>query len=266
LFKQAMIRCILASLAALGAAGGAVAAAAPLAAGAPPRARLAGFACHSTLDPTSRSVSVTSVMRPVPGTQTLSVRFSLLERTPGAAQAVSVGESGDLGRWLTPSDPTLGRRPHDVWKLAKSVSDLDAPAAYRFAVDFRWVGQGGAVLSTGSLRTPLCHERELRPDLLVRRVIVTPAAARSRRMRYVAVIANRGATASGGFSVSFTPGTGAAAKSKQVGSLAPGAHVRVPFTGPVCRAASPPTVVADAADQVDDFDRSNNTLTVACPR
>jgi hypothetical protein len=210
-------------------------------------------------------VAVTSVMRPVAHTRTLSVRFSLLQRTPGSAQAVDVGQTGDLGRWLTPADPTLGRRPADVWKLAKSVSDVDAPAAYRFQVDFRWLGRGATVLATDSRKTPWCHERELRPDLLVRRVIVNPSAGHPRRDRYVAVVANRGATASGQFSVSFTPGTGAAATRRTVASLLPGGQVRVTFSGPACRAASPPTVVADAAGQVDDFDRSNNALTVACP-
>ncbi|HEY1522224.1 MAG TPA: CARDB domain-containing protein [Solirubrobacteraceae bacterium] len=244
-------------------------AAAPAGASAPPRARLAHFACHSTRDPSTRTVSVISVMRPISATRKLSVRFSLLERKPGATRPVSLGASGDLGRWLTPADPTLGQRPQDVWKLAKSVSDVDAPAAYRFRVDFRWLGRDGAVLGTASLRTPLCHERELRPDLLVGRVIVTPRHGHPHgggRTRYVAVIANHGASASGPFTVSFTPGTGAAPSTKSVASLAPGAHVRVPFAGPACRAASPPTVVADAADQVDDFDRSNNTLTVACPQ
>jgi hypothetical protein len=205
-------------------------------------------------------------MRPVAHTRTLSVRFSLLARAPGATQPVSVGDTGDLGRWLTPADPTLGRRPDDVWKLAKSVSDVDAPAAYRFRVDFRWLGRGGTVLATDSRKTPLCHERELRPDLLVRRVIVTPSAGHPRRARYVAVVANRGATASGPFSVSFAPGTGAGDTVRSVPSLRPGVQARVSFTGPACRAASPPTVVADAADRVDDFDRSNNALTVACPR
>jgi hypothetical protein len=257
-----MIRRGLVLLALLGALAGALAS---TAAGAPRRARLAGFACHSTLDPGARTVSVTSVMRPVAHTHTLSVRVSLLQLRPGSARAVNLGRTGDLGRWLTPADPTLGQRPADVWKLAKTVSDVDAPAGYRFRVDFRWLGRGGAVLATDSRTTPLCHERELRPDLLVRQVIVTPSAGHPRRDRYLAVVANRGVTASGPFAVSFTPGTGAASTRKTVASLLPGAHVRVPFSGPACRAASPPTVVVDAAGQVDDFDRSNNTLTVACP-
>jgi hypothetical protein len=227
-------------------------------------ATLTGFRCDSTLDPTGRTVSVTSVMRPVPGTHTLAVKFSLLERAPGAAELQSV-DTGDLGRWLAPADPTLGSRANDIWKLAKSVSDVEAPAAYRFSVAFRWEGTGGRVLAIASRRTPLCRERELRPDVLVARVIVDPSGRHPRRARYVAVIANRGLTASGPFSVVFTPGTGARALTRTLASLRPGARVRVPFEGPACQAASPPTVAADPAGQVDDYDRSNNMLTVACP-
>ncbi len=248
-------------------AGGCAMATGAAVAGVAPRAQLAGFACHSALNPIGRTVAVTSVMRPVPGTRTLSVRFSLLERIPGAALR-SVPDSGDLGRWLTPADPTLGRRSADVWKLAKTVYDVDAPARYRFAVDFRWLGAHDEILSTTTLRSPACGVRDLRPDLRVARVAVTPVAGRPDRDHYVAVIANSGATATGPFSVLFSSGSGAGGGVMQthaVPSLGPDASARVRFLGPVCDAADPPTVVADPDDRVEDADRSDNTLVVACP-
>jgi hypothetical protein len=208
-------------------------------------------------------VSVTSVMRHVPGTRTLSVRFTLLQRLPGeAAQTVT---DGDLGQWLTPADPTLGRRDADVWKLAKSVSDVDAPASYRFRVAFRWEGADGRVLARRHLETRSCALRELRPDVLVRGVTVRPVAGHPRRDRYAVLVANRGRTASGPFSVQFTARVGGTPQTAAVASLGPGAHARLSFRGPVCDAESPPTVVADPTDQVDDYDRSNNTFSVRCP-
>jgi hypothetical protein len=39
----------------------------------------------------------------------------------------------------------------------------------------------------------------------------------------------------------------------------------VSFIGPVCDASAPPSITADSTDQVDDFDRGNNTLTATCP-
>ncbi len=234
----------------------------PAGAAAPPRAQLTAFACHSTLDPTRRTVAVTSVMRPVTGTRALSVRFALLEQPAGSSTLETVGGGAELGAWVSPSDRTLGRRPGDVWKLAKPVSDVAAPAHYRFRVQFRWLGAHGRVLATVTRQTGLCAERELRPDVLVTQVLVH--AIPRHRDRYVAVIANHGASASGPFSVLFTPGASAAGQTRALASLPAHASRRIAFVGPTCDATNPPTVVADPGDQVDDFNRSNNTLTVAC--
>jgi hypothetical protein len=228
-----------------------------------PRAALAGFRCRSTFDPAIRRVSVVSVMRPVAHTHTLSVRFTLLQKLSGAP--VTTVSYGDLGRWLTPADPTLGRRPADVWKLVKPVIGVDAPARYRFRVQFRWLARDGHVLAQATRTTRWCAVRELRPDVLVRAVRVRPIAGQPTHDRYVAIIANRGRTASRPFSVLFDPGSSGASRTVTVRALRPGTHVRVSFTGPACDPAAQPTVVADPGDAVDDFDRANNTFTVSCP-
>jgi hypothetical protein len=234
------------------------------AAAAPPRAALTKIACRSTLDPAKRSVSVVSIMRHRPATQSLAVRFTLLETVPGAA-ATPVRD-GDLGHWTTPTDATLGRLPADVWKLRKTVYNVDAPAVYRFRVTFRWTGKDGKVISRQTLHTGSCQIRELRPDVLVRSVAVRSGGLAPGNDRYVAVIANRGLTPSGPFQVEFEPGAaGGAAQSVEAPSLGPGTHTRVRFVGRACDPAGPPTVIADPADVVDDFDRSNNTFSVVCP-
>ena len=245
--------------------GGGAAAAASASAGTPPRAQLTQFACHSTIDPAQRTVSVTSVMRPIPGTRTLSVRFELLAQPAGTSTPHIVGATAGLGVWVSPADRTLGRRPGDVWKLAKPVSDVDAPAGYRFRVEFRWLGAHGRVLARVTRQTGRCDERELRPDVLVEQVGVRAVPGHPAKDRYVAVIANRGASPSGQFSVLFTPRAGAAGQTRAVASLPAHATRRTAFTGPACNATSPPTVVADPGNQVDDANRSNNALTVACP-
>ena len=250
--------------------GGAVSAvsavsAASAAAGTPPRAQLTQFACHSAVDPARRTVSVTSVMRPISKTRALSVRFELLQQPAGASTPHLVGRTGGLGVWVSPADRTLGRRPGDVWKLAKPVSDVDAPAGYRFRVEFRWLGAHGRVLAVVTRQTGRCDERELRPDVLVKQVGVRAIPGHPAKDRYVAVIANRGASASGPFSVLFTPRAGAAGQTRAVASLPAHATLRTVFTGLACNATSPPTVVADPGNQVDDANRSNNALTVACP-
>jgi hypothetical protein len=253
------LRIAAASVAAL-AAGGALVGGSALAA---TPAALTKIACHSTLDPSQRLVSVTSSMRHIPRTESLAVRFTLLESAPGLApKAVP---DGDLGHWVTPSDPTLGRLPADVWRLTKAVYNVDAPAGYRFRVSFRWLGADRAILASTTLSTSRCRERELRPDVLVRSVAVSAVPRRPDRDRYVAVIANRGLTPSGPFAVQLTPSDGAAAQTVAVASLGHGARTQVTFIASRCDPTERPTVVADPTDGVDDDDRSNNTLTVSCP-
>jgi hypothetical protein len=233
-------------------------------AGTPPPAALTKIACRSTLNPARRSVSVVSIMRHIPATKSLAVRFTLLEKLPGTAPTPV--RDGDLGHWTTPTDPALGQLPADVWRLDKTVYNVDAPASYRFRVTFRWTGRDGTVLSRETVRTGRCGVRELRPDVLVRSVAVRSTGLAPGNDRYVALVANHGRTPSGPFVVEFSPGAaGGAVQTMPVASLGPGARTRVHFVGRACDAAAPPTVIADPAHAVDDFDRSNNTLTVRCP-
>lgn len=230
-----------------------------------PRSALTGFSCRRALDPPNRSMSIKAVMRPLTGTRTLSLKFDLLERTPGTTGTHTVTGAGDLGVWVSPMNATLGRRPGDVWQLNKAVYDLDAPASYRFRVSFRWLGVHGKVLGTAVRYSATCTQKELRPDLLVKSVAVSAIANHPSKERYTAVIANRGATAAGPFEVLFTPGDGTSPQTATVAKLRAHAVRDVSFTGPVCDASSPPTVVADATTQVDDDNRDNNALTVTCP-
>ncbi len=248
-------------LAAAVAAGTATAAVTP--APAPPRAELTHFSCRRALDPANRSIRVRAVMRPLTATHHLAVRFDLLQRI-GAAPATVV-RSGDLGGWITPADATLGQVPGDVWRLDKSVIDLAAPATYQFRVTFRWVGGTGHPLGTVVRRSRICRQRELRPDLAVTSLAVSPVPGRPNQDQYTAVIANRGATGAGPFQVLFVPGAITASTVDMVRFLAAGHTRTLSFTGPVCDPADPPSVTADAARQVDDYNRANNRMTAVCP-
>jgi hypothetical protein len=229
----------------------------------PPAAALSPIACHQAINPLAREVSVQATMRHVTGTDALQIRFSLRFTATGATPTMVV--AGGLGQWLTASDPTLGQRPGDVWKLSKPVYNLGG-GSYQFSVSFRWLGAKGKVLKTATLESSSCTIKESRPDLAVRSVKVRSIVGTPARDRYLAVVVNQGLSASGPFSVLFDPGvTGASSQTKPVKSLTPGASAAVAFIGPACDAASPPTVVADPTGTVDEADRSNNALTVTCP-
>jgi hypothetical protein len=68
-----MRRFVVAGMVALVAGSGAVA----LATADPPRARLTSFVCQTALDPAERAISVTAVMRPLPRTGKMAMRFQL---------------------------------------------------------------------------------------------------------------------------------------------------------------------------------------------
>ncbi|HET9104398.1 MAG TPA: CARDB domain-containing protein [Solirubrobacteraceae bacterium] len=229
----------------------------------PPRAQLTKYSCRRAIDPGQRAIAVTAVMRPLPGTRHMAIRFTLLRRAPG--EATTEVRAGDLGQWTSPSDPTRGQLPGDVWPLYKIVVPLAAPAVYQLQVAFRWTGRGGRTLGTTTRTTPACHQRELRPDLAVRAISVAAIPNRPRHDLYTAQIANTGNSASGPFAVLFAPGDSSPAQTRNLASLAAHSQRSVSFVGPLCTSASAPTITADSALQVQDLDRSDNALTASCP-
>ena len=114
----------------------------------PPRSALENFGCHRSSDSFNRWIEVTAVMRHIPGTKHMEMKFQLLRKRPGGRMFVDVS-SGDLGKWIHPTKPrTLGQRPGDHWTVQKPVVNLSAPAMYRLRVSFRWLGSQDTTLQT----------------------------------------------------------------------------------------------------------------------
>lgn len=229
-----------------------------------PRAGLRGFSCEKALDPVNRSVGVNVVMRPVSATQRMAIKVDLLV-SHGPGTPAKPLRAGDLGQWIHPDNPTLGQLPGDVWTLQKSVVALRAPATYRFRVRYRWEGTHRTILATALRYSPRCVQPELRPDLQVRSITVGPAPGHPNRDVYTAQIVNAGNSAAGPFDVLFAPTDGSASTTQTVSVLRAHSTLTESFTGPICSASAPPTITADSADQVEDLNRANNTLTATCP-
>ncbi|MEO6857027.1 MAG: CARDB domain-containing protein [Solirubrobacteraceae bacterium] len=229
-----------------------------------PRAALRAFTCQHGMDPAQRSIGVTSVMRPVSGTRHLAVKFDLLV-SHGPGTLTRAVRAGDLGVWIAPDNPTLGQLPGDVWNLDKTVVDLNAPAVYRFRVQFRWTGAQHHVLAMTTRYTRRCSLRELRPDLQVRSITVTAEPGNPNRDDYAALIANAGNTAAGPFDVLFAPADGSATTTHTVTTLKAHSSRTMTFVGPVCSSGTAPTITVDSAHQIDDLNRANNALVAQCP-
>lgn len=239
--------------------------AAAAAAASAPRAQLQAFVCQKAVDPPSRAVSVTAVMRPLTGTEKMEMEAQLLSRTSttGSFAPVSVPAQSKLGSWITPANPTLGQRPGDVWEVQVPVANLGAPATYRYKVDFRWLGTGGKVLGTAQRLSQRCYEPELRPYLYVQSFTVEPVTGHPKVDQYVAVIGNSGLTAAKVFEVQFSDV--AKTVTDEIQRLASHAQKTLTFTGPACEAAAPPTVTLDPQHVVDDLNTTKLTATATCP-
>jgi len=252
-FGLAAAGCLAAAAIACGTAAGATAP--------PPNDQLRSFVCQKALDPPTRAVSIQAVMRPLTGTAKMQMRFDLMRQsTAGGLFRLVRGRL--LGSWLSPEDPTLGQRPGDVWIVNHPVVDLGAPATYRFRVTFRWTDSQGQQLGSAVQTSPNCYQPELRADLLVRSITVTPVA--SGQDAYVATIANHGQTAAGPVEVDLAGSAGAplAATVPSVGARSTAQHR---FVAPACTAGSSVTVTVDPSHTIDEYNFANNALTIPCP-
>jgi CARDB len=231
--------------------------------GADQHTSLKDFACHPAVKPARRAVTVTAMMRPVPGTVRLMMRFQLLSAKSGQVTAV---HGGDLGTWISPSSPTLGQRSGDVWILKHPVTGVPVGSTYHFNVAFRWIGAGGRTIATSTRSTATCWQPYVRPDLFVQSISVGPAPSDPNQSQYVVWIGNGGLTAAGSFKVAFAPGGNTpGAQSVTVPRLGSRQSVSETFTGPACTAATAPTVIVDPTQQVSDANHTNNSMAATCP-
>jgi hypothetical protein len=258
-----MRRILAASIVVLAAGGALVGGAAASTTHTPSRAHLRGFVCQHALEPTQRLISVVAVMRPLAGTKGLQLRFDLMTKAPASA-AYGYVHGGDLGTWISPPKQpiTLGTRPGDVWSLNHPVADLPAPDTYRFRVTFRWIGADGRVLGTAVRDSRKCFQPELRPDLQAASLVAQPIPSKPKRDEYVGTITDAGLTGAGPFVVEFTDGS--IVKKPVIPHIKAHQTLTVSFEGPLCDSTAPPTITIDPTQQVDDYNRTNNSLTATC--
>ncbi len=107
--------------------------------------------CVTAPNQLERSATFVGEMNAVPGTVRMMMRIEVLERMPKEAAFRTVTYPG-LGMWLKASAGVK------TYKNLDKVTDLAAPASYRGAIHFRWVGAKGRTIKTLELRTPRCEQ------------------------------------------------------------------------------------------------------------
>jgi hypothetical protein len=120
--------------------------------------------CATSTVQVERSATFTAQMTATSTTQKMGMRIELQQRLGGESEFHTIMTPG-FGVWRA-SEPGV-----KIYKYVRQVTNLDAPAAYRAVVKFRWLGQKGHVLKRAETHTPRC----LQP-ILPRQVTQTPPA------------------------------------------------------------------------------------------
>lgn len=107
--------------------------------------------CLTAEDQEERSATFAGEMNATAGTAKMEMRIDVLERMPGEMGYHAVTAPG-LGVWRS-SAPGV-----KVYRYLKQVTNLAAPAFYRAAVRFRWLGPRGRLLSATELHSRRCEE------------------------------------------------------------------------------------------------------------
>jgi hypothetical protein len=105
----------------------------------------------ATIPQTERSATFAAEMTAIPGSARMELRIDLEERAPGEALYRTVTAPG-LGVWHSSAAGVK------VFGHIQQVTDLSAPALYRGAVRFRWLGAKGRPIKTVELRTAHCEQ------------------------------------------------------------------------------------------------------------
>jgi hypothetical protein len=207
-------------------------------------------------------MSITAVMRRIPGTARFAMKFQLLRRTKRHSRAVSVS-GGGLKSWLAPDNPTLGSRNGDTWVVKHPVTGVAAPAYYRFKVTFRWLNSRGRVIGHTDRLGPTCFQPQRQPDLAV----IGGWSSTLHPGHYAARVQNRGATKSSPFNLEVAASNGTVLASSLTALPGLGAHQQetVMLQGAPCTPGQTLNITVNPTDPATDYDMADNTFSMTCP-
>jgi hypothetical protein len=191
-------------------------------------------------------------MRNVSGSERMSMRFSLQERTgDGRFQPVRAPR---LARWRR-SRPGVA-----VFGYRQRVRGLAEDAIYRARVDFRWHDEGGEVLVRAQRRSRPCSQAGPLPNLRARLASGGPTATPG-VSRYAVRVINSGDAPAEQAGVRLAV-DGSAVDTQTVGRLDAGESRLLEFRGPRCEGSVRAT--ADPAGAIRESVEDDNSQTLSC--
>jgi hypothetical protein len=250
------VHAVIAVAAATGLASAASAAAPAAAAAQRPPLRAALTQCTVSADPAERVAVFTASMPALRRTRTMEMRFTLFQRTRGAAAFVPVAVPR-WGVWQRSRPGVPG------FIFTKRVTGLQAPAQYRAVVRFRWRDARGRVHRRARRATRACRQPDLRPELRAEGLTAGPGPAPQTAI-YRFDVVNGGRGDAGPFSVVLTANR-TPQPPQRLGGLVAGGRETVTLVGPRCTPGSVVRVAVDSESEVVEAREGNNAANLRCP-
>jgi hypothetical protein len=214
-------------------------------------------ACHTDPLTANRYAIFASQMTAIPGTRTMTVSFTLEERSathPGTFLPVS---APGFETWVS-SQPGVG-----IFTYNHEVTGLPAPAAFRVLVRARWVDRHRRVIRREMIVSAVCAQPLLQPDLAIGAPLSRAAGSTPGTVLYSVLVRNDGTAPAGPFQVALSVG-GVALADVAVPGLAADSTQLVQFSGPRCPAGSTLVATADPAGAISEPANPDRTRSFPC--
>ncbi len=105
--------------------------------------------CTPSVNQAERSATFAAQMTAIPGTQRMSMRIEVQERSPTEPLFHTIVAPG-LGMWRSSETGVK------VYKYVKELTNLAAPAAFRVQVRYRWLDDKGRTIRRAQRRSSVC--------------------------------------------------------------------------------------------------------------
>lgn len=225
----------------------------PASAQAAPLTSLKVSACRAGDTPRDRQASFYAQVHAVPGTDHMSMRFTVYERTD--AHTLQAEPSSSLQQWRRsrPGVRTYG--------YTQTVTGLQPGGDYVAGVDYRWLSASGAVLRTRHRLSTSCHEDGPLPNLTIPGLSARLGSSAGTEV-YAVQVTNQGAAPARDVDVDIFVDS-AQADTAHVDEIAPGETAVVHITGPAC--AQQVRAVVDRLGRVNETTHGDNVFRSGCP-
>src|SRR4051812_22752171 len=210
-------------------------------------------ACETGDTPKNRAATFYARMYAVKGTNTMAIRFTLINKAGDGPPTVV--DNPSLSQWRK------SRAKVSRFGYAQSVEGLEKGGVYAVQVQFRWLDSHGKVIRSVKRTSRSCRQQGSLPNLSVTRVAAHAGEASGTEIYSVDVTnTGRGAAQKVGVNLFVD---GAAADSYRIDELKSGDTVTVHFTAPSCKQDL--RAVVDQGDKINETNEDDNVLHARCP-